>query len=303
MGRAAEGFGGWYAKSALVGSTIVLLGTITLLDYLTGYEISFAVFYLVPVAIGAWWGSRTLAISLGLASSLMWYLAESAAGYPYSHPLIPIWNASVRLAFFLIIGVLISFLRQRLINEKLLARTDSLTGLANRRAFLDQLQHDLYTSARSGAPLTVAYIDLDNFKYINDTYGHSEGDAVLRAFAKTLLANTRHADTAARVGGDEFALILPATDVVGARSLIWYIRRSLEAQLLSFAPVDCSIGAVVFLDMPGDAHEAIRLADTLMYSAKNSSARNTHVIGKFVESKLEVVSEPKPSRIARRVRA
>ena len=279
MGHAADEFGGSRSKFMLVALTTVLLGTITLIDYLTGYEISFAVFYLVPVALVAWWGNRTLAISLALASSLMWYLAESASGYPYSHPLIPIWNASVRLMFFLIIGVLISLQRQRLVNEKLLARTDALTNLPNRRAFRDQLERDLQISARSRSPLTLAYIDLDDFKYINDTYGHSEGDAVLRVFSRTLIANTRRSDTAARVGGDEFAIILPATDVLGARSLIWHIRQSLETQTLSFPPVACSIGAIVFLDTPADADEAISLADKLMYSAKNSGAKNAHVIG------------------------
>ena len=300
MRLAADERGGMHSRALLLLATIALLGTIALFDYVTGYEISFAVFYLVPVAIVAWWGNRVLAISFGLASSVMWYFAELAAGYPYSHPAIPIWNASVRLAFFLIVGVLISLLRQRLISEKLMARTDSLTGLPNRRAFLDQLEHDLHTSARSRSPLTLAYIDLDEFKYINDTYGHSEGDAVLRAFSKMLLSSTRKADTAARVGGDEFALILPATDLMGARFVISQLRQSIEMQQPSLPPIACSIGAIVFVDAPRNADEAVHLADKFMYSAKKSGTKNAHLIARFVESRLEIVPDLKPSRINRR---
>jgi diguanylate cyclase (GGDEF)-like protein len=244
----------------IVAIAIAALALVGFLDFLTGYEVSFAVFYLVPVTVAAWYANRNWGIIFALGSSLTWYAAEIAAGYPYSHFLIPIWNAGVRFVFFLMIGLLLSSLRDRLLAERHLARTDDLTGLLNKRAFMFRLEHELLLAGRTESPITLAYVDLDNFKDINDTHGHGEGDRLLRVVARIMEQSLRQSDTVARLGGDEFALILPATDLDGAKSVINNLLQPGDFQRQGFQPVGCSIGAIVFREPPGDVDQAIAAA-------------------------------------------
>jgi diguanylate cyclase (GGDEF)-like protein len=213
-------------------------------------------------------------------SSLSWYLAETAVGYPYSHTLIPVWNAFVRFVFFAVIALLLSALRGHLKYESRLAKTDALTGLANLRAFLEQLEHDLALTARTGNPLTLAYVDLDDFKSINDSQGHSAGDNLLRAVATRLISATRRTDTVARLGGDEFGIILPATDFDGAKAILRKIRRSLGAPYEGIEYTTCSVGAVVLRERTANAAAALAAADRLMYAAKRSG-KNAFVVQEY----------------------
>ena len=276
LARVTKALSGLSQATAIV-LAVCFLGIFGLLDYLTGYEISFAVFYLAPVSIAAWYASRQWSLALAVASSLIWYIAELGAGYPYSHFAIPIWNAFVRLAFFVIVALLLSEIRRNLLHERKVARTDPLTGLLNRRAFLERLDHDLGISDRSGEPLTLIYVDLDDFKLVNDTWGHAAGDRILQSVASRLSEATRRADTVARLGGDEFALILPATDLAGARNVIDKIEKSLGSEDTTTRPVSCSIGSVVFSDPPLSATDAIDTADHLMYDAKRNGKRQNVV--------------------------
>ncbi len=248
-------------------STLLVVG---FLDFLTGYEISFAVFYLLPVTVAAWYAGRYWGIFFAATASVTWYAAELAAGYPYSHASIPVWNASVRLIFFLVIAILLTTARRQLMAERLLALTDTLTGLSNVRAFRMQLQHEFALADRTGSPVTLAYIDLDDFKQINDSLGHTAGDNVLITTAKILQKVIREADTAARLGGDEFALILPATDLKGAQALINRLAKSFEDKAKGGEGTNCSIGAMVFLTLPRSLDEAIAAADAQMYLVKKS---------------------------------
>ena len=287
-----------FSRVAVILLAVASLGILGLLDYVTGYEISFAVFYLVPVSSTAWYGNRPWAIAIALASSIVWYVAEVAGGYPYTHPAIPIWNACVRLAFFMIVALLLSALRERLLAEREFARTDGLTGLLNRRTFIDRLDHDLGIGRRTATPVTLAYIDVDDFKHVNDTHGHAEGDRLLRAIAGILARGTRRTDTAARLGGDEFALILPATNLAGARVYMRKLSERLLDTHTGFHGITCSIGAVVFEDLPESADEALRAADQFMYRAKRH-AKGTHLIGVHARSELEPAPE-EPTMDARR---
>jgi diguanylate cyclase (GGDEF)-like protein len=256
-------------RAGVIALAISSLAVVGLLDYVTGYQISFAVFYLVPVGVAAWYCGAWSGSALALGSSFAWYAAERAAGYPYDHPAIPLWNAFVRLCFFLIIAALLSALRGRLRVERQLAKTDALTGVLNLRAFEERLEHDLDFAARTRSPITLAYIDIDDFKRVNDAHGHSEGDRLLRAVATTLRSQLRRADSVARLGGDEFALILPGTDLAGANAVMSEIGEKLGG-LPGSGPgsVTCSIGAVVFRDRPPSADDAVAAADRLMYTVK-----------------------------------
>jgi len=250
---------------ALVG--VVIVGVF---DYLGGYEVAFSVFYLGPVAAAAWYAGRRVGVVIAAVSCVSWYVADVGAGHAYSHPAIPVWNAFVRLGFFLITGLLLDALQESLAFQRRLARTDSLTGLHSRRAFEERLQHDLALARRRRSALSLAFIDLDDFKSINDSRGHTEGDRVLRAVGRALMRSVREADTAARLGGDEFALVLPDADEEGAQQAVGKVRAALLNELGAegLQAVTCSIGVVTFLQAPASPQSAVAAADALMYEVK-----------------------------------
>lgn len=247
-------------------SGIALVGV---LDYLTGHDISMSLFYLAPVAIAAWYNGRLATICIACLSCVVWYAADMATGYIYAQSWIPIWNAIIRLGFFLINGLLMVALHDSLFRERNVSRTDILTGISSRRAFEERLEHGLGLARRTRSPITLAYLDIDNFKTVNDRHGHAEGDRVLRVTGQTLKDGTRQTDTAARLGGDEFALVLPNTDRHGAEELLSKLRLDLYKSLVSSAlPVTFSIGAITFFDVPHTANQAVEAVDALMYAAK-----------------------------------
>lgn len=252
--------------------SIALVGLLGLIDALTSDEVAFSVFYLLPVSIAAWYVGRRPGAWLSAISALTWLVADlSFAGSPYSHPLIPLLNTLTRFSFFLLVTVLLSALRRSLDREKTLARMDYLTGAANARAFVDTARLELSRSRRYQHPLTIAYIDVDNFKTVNDQLGHSAGDAVLRMTVTTIRRNLRASDLVARLGGDEFALLLPETGPDAAE----VVGRKVQSRLLSEAEaqgwsVTFSIGVLTCLTPPETVEEAIYAADALMYSVKKS---------------------------------
>jgi len=148
---------------------------------------------------------------ISIASAITWLIADFTSGHIYSHSAIPYWNMSVRLGTFLIITFLLSTLKSALEHEKELARTDSLTGIANRRYFIELANMEINRACRYKHPFTIVHIDLDNLKAVNDRFGHSTGDTVLRLVVNTIQNNIRATDIVARLGGDEFVILLPET--------------------------------------------------------------------------------------------
>jgi diguanylate cyclase (GGDEF)-like protein len=238
-------------------------------DYITGYEISISVLYVAPVIVAAWYAGTLAGAVISLLACTSWFVANAIAGQPLVHPIIETWNFLVQFGHFLVLAVLASILRKSMSNERQLARTDALTGLFGRRAFEERLEHDLELARRMQSPVTIAYLDLDNFKALNDTYGHAEGDRVLRAVGVVLGEHRRRGDTVARLGGDEFALVLPHTDQRGAEMIIAKLRDSLRKAIeLDHWRVSCSMGAVTFQSAPPSLEVALSVADALMYDAK-----------------------------------
>lgn len=253
----------------ILGASVGAVALITALDYVTGWEISFSIFYLGPVAFAAWRGGRDAGIALAVVAGLAWSVAD-VLSHAYAHALIPYWNAAVRLAVFTIVAV--SLARIKGLQRQLVAaaRTDGLTGLANTRSFGEAAQRELARMRRTGRPLTIAYIDVDDFKELNDRRGHLGGDAFLQAVARTLVANLREIDMAVRVGGDEMALLLPETGVDDALSCLGRINVALSLLAEEEDGCTCSIGAVTFEGPPSGFEEMLRRADELMYEVKRS---------------------------------
>jgi two-component system, cell cycle response regulator len=154
-----------------------------------------------------------------------------------------------------------------------LALTDPLTGLANRRAFQEALESEMARVGRHGRPASLVFLDLDLFKAVNDTHGHAVGDEVLEGFSQVLKRACRRGDLAARIGGEEFGVILPTTGRLPAALVGERIRRATEARPLgrsAAVPVTVSVGVASTEDAPGppEAGELLRRADAALYRAK-----------------------------------
>lgn len=256
----------------LVLAGFVLTGLIGVVDFLMGYEMAFSVFYVLPVALVTWLTSRRLGLMTSLAGAFVWLGADVATGHPYSYPLIPIWNTLIRLAFFVIITLLLSALKRTTEREREFARIDNLTGAVNPRFFYDLAQMEIDRFQRYEHPFTLAYIDLDNFKTVNDQFGHPAGDQVLRIVASSARKYLRKTDVIARLGGDEFALLLPETNEESARVALSKIQDGLlEEMRLGNWPITFSIGVLTCSAAPHTTEELVRMADELMYSVKHDS--------------------------------
>lgn len=257
-------------------AAIALLG---LIDTLTGNEITFSLFYLVPIVLVTWSVNQTAGLVLSLLSALTLLAAEIAAGRTYSHSSIYFWNTLLRTIFFVVVTFLVAEVQRSRREERLAARTDFVSGAVNRRYFDALLQMEIDRIRRYPHPITLVYIDIDNFKLVNDLFGHKIGDEVLRCIAGELKSQLRSTDTIARVGGDEFALLLPSTHPEQARVVLEKVRKHLreEMQRRNF-PVTFSMGAVTCLAPPLSAEQIVNLADELMYEVKNSTKDDVHFL-------------------------
>ncbi len=170
------------SKILLSAGILLLVGLLGSADYLTGTEIAFSVFYLIPVGVAAWLINRKMGIITSVASTFAWYLADTLPRtQPYSSAAIPIWNASTRLIMFLLVTALLAALREAVHRESEFARVDYLTGAMNARAFYEIVEVEIAGLERYGRPFTVLYLDVDNLKEVNDRRGHGAGDSVLKA--------------------------------------------------------------------------------------------------------------------------
>lgn len=155
--------------------------------------------------------------------------------------------------------------------ERESARRDGLTGLVGRTGFISDVNHEINRSARYKRPMTVAFIDLDHFKALNDRFGHRTGDRALEMAASTMRTALRDIDTLARLGGDEFAVLLPETRESGARIALARLKTTVDQAFADAGwPVTCSVGAVTCNLPPVSAEAVLHRADELMYRAKRA---------------------------------
>lgn len=251
--------------------SLCLLLLLGLLDHITG-DYSLIVFYLIPVSLVAWFVSKPSGIMFCFLSTLVRLTVdESPTSFSFSHSILHYWNDLIEFLFLLIMSLLFSALKSNLDKEKELASRDPLTGTLNRRSFFDLAEYEVNRSRRYGLPFTVAYIDLDNFKQINDCLGHRTGDQLLITVVSTIRSNFRSTDILARFGGDEFVVFLPETSGQAARLFLNKMHDHLKnAMLHQNWQVGFSIGAITYLHAPLTADEAIHQADQLMYTVKHS---------------------------------
>lgn len=266
------------AHPLLVPVGVLLVPVVALGDYLAGPEFGFSLFYLIPIVFVAKVGTRPSAWFTAVLAAFAWMVIDVLTGPPYSTVLAPMWNMFTRLAFFSLSLIAIRNYEGRVASAELQALSDALTGLRNRRYLQIMLTAARARLDRYNRPLTLAYLDVDDFKRLNDTYGHQVGDDFLRRIADVLLEFTRDTDTVARVGGDEFVVLLPEATPADARPVLDRIQRALE-QLEGphGAKISFSIGACTFYQPMESVEAMIHEADERMYRVKRAG-KNAIVI-------------------------
>jgi diguanylate cyclase (GGDEF)-like protein len=246
---------------------VILLGRV---DAIIQPHASEDFLYVVAVAVAAWYVGRLAGIGIAAFAAVMWFVFSILDSQVSTSYFLRAWDAFSLLVIYLIVAFSISTLKKRMLQLDGFARLDSLTGLFNRRAFYESVAQEAIRSKRSHSTYTIAYIDVDDFKKVNDTYGHMGGDEVLVAISDVLKKGLRQTDTVARMGGDEFVLLLPDTDGEQARTAINKLFAHLnEVMQLKNLPVTFSIGVITYKNNPCSVDEMVKKADRLMYEIKS----------------------------------
>ncbi|HSO18129.1 MAG TPA: diguanylate cyclase [Desulfosarcina sp.] len=265
MPEAGRGAG----KAVTLAVGLVSAAVVGVLDYLLGPLVSLGAVYLLPVGLVAWQAGTRAGIVLALCSAGIGLTAVFFAGRAGLTLPQMLWQfitlAGVGWAF----AVLLARLRKAQSRTQALSLVDFLTGALNSRAFDTILENEHRKSARYARPLTLAYIGLDHFKRVNDRFGHTVGDTLLRKVARTMMKHLRASDSVARLGGDEFVVLLPETGRESAKTVIPKLCERLAEEMTDNRwPVTLSVAVVTFLRVPPAAPVMIKTAEKLMRTVK-----------------------------------
>lgn len=258
------------SKGTIVFLSLAWVVGVAVVDEFVPNTIPIMVFYLPPVAVICWVINLRSAITLSLICSVLWILDEAFAPTSADEEVM-YWVSGVHFAFFVVVTTVLSRLRRAHDQAQHDAYTDRLTDLPNGRAFTEACQREIANSQRSNCPLTVALIDCDSFKQVNDTLGHIEGDRLLGTLAQAMREGLRSGDMLARLGGDEFGLLLPMTTQAEAEIVVRRLQDMADRAMAENSwPVSLSIGVVSYDVPPETVTTVICRADQRMYATKRA---------------------------------
>jgi diguanylate cyclase (GGDEF)-like protein len=251
-------------------ATIALMAAAVAFRYAIPPRFSVAFVFLLPISFATWFLSWRAGSVIAVAGAVLLFyfdltVTDAAGAY---------WNGFINVTVGAIFIYIFAELRTLYARQVELSRRDPLTGLLNRRAFTEMVTLEVHRMARHRRPLTIAYVDVDNFKNINDHYGHVAGDEFLRGLGRQMAARLRVTDCLARVGGDEFAIALPETEQQAARLVLGEIHRALQDFCRGHdSAATVSAGAVTFTSAMA-AETMIAMADRAMYKIKQTGKNN-----------------------------
>lgn len=247
---------------------VACAGGLAFLRVATDAEFAFASAVILPVVAVAWFVNKRQGITFSLLAAIVWGSSDIQTSREFSADWIPWVNGMTRFGVYALVAYLTSSLREVLIREYEMARHDPLTGLLNRRSFFEVGVSEAARAKRYGHSLGIIFLDLDNFKRLNDARGHEVGDQALKAVSNALLQILRSSDSAARLGGDEFSVVLPETSSQASIKTGHKVAQALCASLKNFTPVSVSVGIACFDKVSEDFPHMVSAADALMYEIK-----------------------------------
>ncbi len=268
MGGARLGRGG--RRALRLAAWAALAGAVYALNARTPPELRLGILYVLPVLLAAWHDGPGWGIAFAVATAALRFLTGIEQLPPGTPLEIRFANDA---AYLLVVGVAIAGLWRLQRTEaqlEQLATRDPLTDVLNARAFAEELAQELRRNRRYGRPLALIYLDLDDFKRVNDAHGHATGDAVLRLVADAMRRAVRQADVVGRLGGDEFGVLMPETDGAVAHAAADRLATGIRTVFRGTPSVTASIGVVAVGGTEAGADELLHAADQAMYEAKRT---------------------------------
>ncbi len=273
---------------AVLGSIIAIVA-VTALDVWLGPGWSLGLVFSLPIAFIAWRLGAVAGLLAAATAALGWLLIHQLP--PGADPAIPLAGTAARALSYAAVALLVAEMRALFEHERGLACHDGLTGALVGRSFRDVLEREVAAAHCAGQPIALAYVDLDDFKRINDRAGHAAGDAILCAFASAARTALGPQDRLARIGGDEFVALFVGHGGRERRAIARFHAAVNEALGRGEHPLSCSLGAVL---VPAGQHvdpgELVRRADSAMFEAKR--------VGKGGMRLLELGAPPGGLRVA-----
>ncbi len=262
----------WLWNWPLWGKRLLFFGLILLvgaLDFVTGTDLSFSIFYIVPIFLAAWFIGLLDGLCFSLLASLVWILADHILKFDFHLAPAHYWNGTGTIAIYFLVSALATSLHESLSQAKHLIRIDQLTNVVNRRAFLEAVKTEIARVAHEPAPITVMFLSINHLKDINAQAGIETGDLTLILTAKLIKSAIRGMDTIARFSGDEFAMLLPGGSETTARGIIARLLDQIARESQSLGhPFDVTIGCVTFLKSPRHVQHVIEEGIAALATAK-----------------------------------
>ncbi len=250
---------------------LAMIAGLTAFKLTVGHSVTVIDFLFIPV-VGVGWFATSRAYGYAVAavaagtSVVLAMVAETHAS-----AVAAVASGLARFVFYLVVLGLLGMMRRERAGNRRAATTDHLTATANARGFSAILQAEVTRAQRTVGRLSLAYLDIDDFKIINDSLGHAEGDKVLREVSHILRAAVRSTDVVGRLGGDEFAVLLPDTDGITARQVMdRVVEQIARLRTSDGARLTSSVGLVTCATPPRSGQDLLEAADRLMYKAKNA---------------------------------
>ncbi len=249
---------------------VVTVILIACLHYAAGPLFEFHLFFFIPIVIASWFTNKYFSYFIISLVIISWTLGDYLIASETLLPIAFFFNALMHAFILIYVNHLLTYIRTLLQKEAQMAREDALTQILNRRGFFEYGETAISTANRYKLPVTIIFIDLDEFKSINDTLGHKIGDQLLYQTAKVLKENIRKSDVAGRLGGDEFCLVLLNINSSQALEFSENLRNRLKECMNHHNwNTTFSMGIVSYNTVPDDFQEIIQEADKLMYQVKN----------------------------------
>ncbi len=258
-------------RSAAVCVVAVLCLTVGWIDYATGTEVRVLPLYFIATSFGAWRLGRTGAVISAALALLTWVAAQLFD--PATQWTMAIWltNIFTQGAALLFVGMLVATLALQLRVADAANRKDPLTGLRNRHGLVSDTAIAIALCRRNERAIALAFVDLDNFKQVNDRLGHKAGDLLLQVCAGVIQQGCRSTDIAARLGGDEFVIVMPELQLAEAHVVMDRLRQRFKEQPeVAISQVSMTIGVISDRRAALTIESLLATADSLMYEAKRA---------------------------------